>query len=483
MSIFQAPPGLRAAIYLRNSKGKRGTSTRDQEIEDRRVCDRYGWSVAGVFEDRGISASRSGRQVRKSYEEMLAAIRTGQCDVVVYWEASRGYRTLDDYVELRNLCEVNNVLICYNGRIFDMSKSEDRHATGRDALDAEGEADKIRERNRRTKRLSAERGAPDGRLPYGYRREYGPETGHLLRQVQREDQAPVVAEIFERIAAGGSVYSIAADLNRRGAPAPGKAGEWLDTHVTRIAKNPAYIGKRKHQGAVVGDALWPRIVGDEVFYACAKIFSDPDRPSREGAVVHLLSGIPLCGNCHPRVARIESGQSAYLASGERRRIYLCKRCRGVSIGEVPFDEIVELALLTYVEREEFAASLLAPAAEDGAALAALAEAQALEVQLADARVLAATVVDGRLGLSVASLAALESRLVPMIEAARARAQDATVPGVLLDLAGPGARDRWERLDLHARRAAIRALFTITLYPAGRGAQRIVPSRYRIEPLR
>ena len=105
----------------------------------------------------------------------------------------------------------------------------------------------------------------------------------------------------------------------------------------------------------------------------------------------------------------------------------------------------------------------------------------LETQLADARTLASTVVDGRLGLSAVSLAALEGRLAPMIAAARSELEVVAVPVDLQGVVGPGARDRWVQLDLLQKRALIRSLrMKITVYPAGRGTRIITPERYKIE---
>ena len=484
--IQLAPAGtapLRAFIYGRNSVGKRGSSTRDQNTENRRTCERNGWTVAGEFADRGISASRYAKKEREDYQEMIKRMRAGECDVLVVWESSRAYRTLETYVELRALCESTHVLLCYNGRVYDMSDSQDRRATARDALDAESGADEIRERNLRTKRLSAERGAPDGKIPYGYRREYDPETGHLIRQVAHELQAVVVREIFTLLAAGSSVHSVKKGLNDRGEQAPGKAARWIDQHVYRIAINRAYLGKRIHQGVVVGLAEWEPLVDEALFLACDVALSAREHRARESKVKYQLSGLIDCSNCAPSsTATVFIGINGKRADGSYRMVYTCEVCHGVTIGQPEFDLIVESALLAHVSRPEYAAALREPHSVNLDVQEALAEVAALEAQLAEARTMASTLVDGRMELSVASLVAIEARLIPLIEAAGKRAAASTASPILCALAGPQAPARWAGMELSQRRIAIRELMQITIYPCKKGTQKINLDRYSLAPL-
>ena len=465
---------LRAFVYDRTSNDPRGrgTANRDQNLENERFCQDQGWDIVARFTDPGKSASRHARTKRDDYERMVEGVQRGEADIIVVWEASRLSRDLEVYVKLRSLCEKHSVLLCYDGVVYDMTRSTDRQRTAQDALQGEAEADRIRDRNRRTVRLNAERGRPHGRIPYGYRRVYDPDTGELLEQVPDEEQAPVVVEIAKRAAAGHSIKSIARDLNERGIPGP-TGGRWNHDIMPDLVTKPTYIGKRQHQGIVIGDAEWDPILDEETYYACVRLFSDPARRTTNNhAVRHLLSGISRCSQCKG----IHRVQPAY---GKLK--YTCVTCFKTSIQVVPLDAIVTLAVLEHVERPEFVEALARPA-EDGGTRAALVEAQALEVQLAEARELAGRWVNGRLALSVASLASLEQELLPRIEAARGRAVSASVPGVLRELAGPGARERWALMgeDLVWRRAVVKAVVVPWVNPAGSGVRTIRPGRYELE---
>jgi len=486
MTASDAP--LRAFIYDRNSRviDGRVTSTRDQSIENQRTCGANGWVIAGEFCDPGRSASRYARKVREDYERMLRGIEAGECDVLVIWEASRGYRSTETYLQLRNLLEKRGVLLCYNGRLYDMRHRGDRFITGFDALRAEEEADGIQERNLRTTRLNAERGGVHGPAGYGFRRIYDEETRELLRQFPDEVKAPIVREATERVAAGQHLRAIAKDFEERGLPRP-RTG-WSAASVKNIVLRPANVGLREHNGVIVGEGVWEPILETEeqvaAYYAAVRVLADPSRrTSHDTAAKYLMSGVALCSVC----PKGEDGAGRRLWAARPgnggKRCYVCKVCGRVSVNQVLFDEVVQATVVAYLERPEFAARL---AKRRGAGVGdALAQAVALEQQLADARAAATTwdPVEKRMRLPVESLAKLEAALAPQIQAARARAMDAAVPPTLRRLAGPDARARWERLDLVERKGAIRDLVRVWLNPGGRGARTIKEERITWDWLR
>lgn len=480
------PEPLRAFIYDRNSRDPRrlGTAVRDQGVENQRLCEAYGWRIVGVFEDAGKSASRYATRPRPDYEEMLRRAEARECDVIVAWESSRLNRNTEIYLSLRNLCERLGILLCYNGRLYNMERSDDRFATHLDALLAEREADAIRDRNRRTHRLILERGSPPGRLPYGFAREYDARTGALVRQVVDPEQGEVVREIARRVLEGQSCKSIARDLNRRGVPAPWTSEAWTLESVKRVVVRPSSAGKRDHRGRVVGDAAWPAILSEADWQACVRVLTDPARLNHHSAQVrHLLSGLVFCGPC---------GGSARLRPKKVKGAvsYVCPHCYRVSMRAPMLEAFAVELVLDYIEREAFASSLLVVDAERGdAAARAVAEARAYEAQLAEATALAGQLTPGRGGLmvpalSAARLAAMEADLLPKIDAARARVRDASVPAVLRDIAGPGAADLWEKdLDIEQRRVVIREVVRLQLNEGGMGARKIVPGRITYEWLR
>lgn len=459
---------LRAFIYARVSRDprRRQTSIRDQNVDNHRTCDENGWAVAGEFSDPDRSASRHARRPRPEWDKMLKRAEAGECDVIVFWESARAYRDLEVFVELRKLCLRRSVLLCYDGDIFDVSKPSDWKRLTRDALEAEEDAERIRNRVLRTTRLSAERGDIHGKIPYGFRRLYDSATGDLLGQVENLEAAEVLREAAKRVIAGETTYKIAKDFTTRSIPPPrGAKRGWVPYTINQIVLNPAVIGKRVHKNEVVGDAVWDEILDEITYYACRRILTDPARQSqRDSTVKYLLTGIAT-GPCGGVLRR------------RRNRAHQCYTCVVdfcTSIEIAKADDYVEAAVLEYVSQPEFA-SLLQVTDDEDDIREALAIVNELESELAEARKLV-----GKRKLSVASLAAVEEELLPQIEAAKQRMQPKSPPQVLLDLAGSDARGKWAAMDINQKRAALRALGSIRVNRARvRGVRTIEPGRIQM----
>lgn len=464
------PGPFDAYLYGRASRdpSKKGRSVGDQMQENRELCNNNGWPIVGEFPDIDRSASRHAKRGREKFEAMIEGIEAGHCRVLVTWEASRFSRDLDVYVRLRRVCMEAGVLWCYNGTVYDLSKRADRKATAQDALQAEDEAEGIRDRNLRTVRLSAKDGKPHGRILWGYARRYDPDTGDMIEQYKHPERAPIVAEIFDRVAAGETEFAIVRDLRTRGLRLPGIA--WEQHHLFGMLRNRSYIGRRIHQGKDVGPGTWPPLVELETFNAVQRILSNPGRVStKERAIKHLLSGIARCGECsnapHLRVAK--------------NRTYLSYNCGNfdTSMREDKLDAYVEEAVVTWLESKAAVAAFRSTDQEKRAA-AARDELQQLEDQLDDARKAATTFEGGKPKLSIASLAAIEGQLEPLIEAARLKTEETSAPPLLRGLVGqPDIDQRWEGLAIEQRRMVLRTVVNIRLHKAGvKGRRTIEPGR-------
>lgn len=462
--------GLRAFLYARASRDpkRRGRSTDDQMIDNRRECASFGCLNAGEFTDVDRSASRHAKRARDDFEAMIAGIEAGECDILFTWEASRFHRDLEAYVRLRNVCMSAGVLWCYNGTVYDLSKRSDRRATALDAIQAEDEAEGIRDRNIRTKRLLSERGAPAGRILYGYARRYDPDTGDLIEQYPHPERAEIVREVFARIAAGGSKYAIVRDFNDRALTRYGKP--WQEYHLYSMLMNSGYIGRRIHRGVDVGKATWDAIVDEEVFYAVQAIVRDPSRrTSKERAVRHLLTGLVKCGVCDAplRVGKNRNGLS-----------YGCPRGFCVAMREVKLDAFIEEAAIAWLGSKA-AVAAFQPAAGSSDTGAARARQAALEAQLTEARTLAATFdKSGVPRLSIASLAAVETQLAPQIEDAKRQSETAGVPPVVRNLLGrPDVDAAWGDYTLTQKRMVLKKIMQPRLNQARSiGVQVIEPGR-------
>ncbi|WP_165368517.1 recombinase family protein [Serinicoccus sediminis] len=453
---------MRALIYARVSLDlHEGRSTAEQEAECRAWADREGWDVTRVITETG-SASRyaSGTRARTRWADLTAAITSGQHDILLTWEASRATRQLAEYAELADLCATHHVLWGYSGTVHDLATRDARFRTGLDALLAQDESARTSERVRRSSRARAAAGRPHGKLPYGYRREYDPTSGALLRQVPDEDTAPIVREIYARILDGDGCATIAKDLTRRDITPPRPptsrtwpAQQWLPVTVKRIGTSPTYAARRVHQGTIVGDADWPPLVTVDTWERAVAVLTDPARNTRTGdsTATHLLTGIATCGVCGAPVRRIKN---------RGIHSYACPRtgCMAVVRSIAPTEAWVTdvlLELLT-VHGAQLAAGTTTDDRPD--VTAARDELQGLRTRL-DGFVSAAA--DGQ--VSPATLATIEARLTPQIRAAESRVRQLLTPRALdgIDLTDPAAA--WDGLDLAERRHLLRSVVDVVIH--------------------
>ncbi len=457
---------VRAAIYTRVSTDPRGSgrSVAEQETDCRAVAERAGWEIVHVFTDNDRSASRYATKQRPEFRNLIEFVERGECDVLVTWEASRFQRDLEAYVRLRELCRRQGVLWSYSGRTYDLSRTDDRLATGLDALLAERESDMTRDRVLRAVRSNAHTGRPHGKILYGYRREYD-DKRQLIGQIVDDEEAAVVREAARRVLGGETPYAVAQDFNRRGIPTPRDGRAWDLTQVKRLCTNPGYAAKRVHRGAVVGDATWPPILDDATHHALVARLSDPQRRTqRDSAVKHLLSGIAVCGVCGGRL-RVQKNRG-FLA-------YLCVDGFHVSRKESDVDAFVEAVVVERLSRPDLLELMTAGESDDVAA--ALEEAREKRARL-QGFYDAAAVGD----LTPAALSRIEARLLPEIDAAERRAQRASVSPVLADVTGPDAEKRWQALTLPQKREVISLLMRVRILPARRGARTFDPETVAVD---
>lgn len=442
---------MRALIYTRVSHDpkKKGRSVAEQKADCLALCDREGWDVVEVVTENDRSASRYAKKARPEWSKVKKKIANGGADVLVTWEASRAQRDLAAYVELRDLCRSSGVLWSYSGKTYDLDDVNDAFSAGIDALVSEREAEDARKRIKRAMRANAAKGRPHGRLLYGYRRVYDPETRELVAQEPDPVQAPIVQEMATRTLAGESAFRIAEDLNARGIPAP-KVGSWDSTRIKRLLTNPAMAGYRVHQGEVVGDGDWTPVLDRDTFARLANVYADPNRDKFRGGrdVKYLLSGIARCGECGGRL---------YRAHDRGKLTYSCKDGKGhVSRRMNNLDAYVTSIVIGLLERED-----LNLGADDEPAVAeARADAAQLRQRLEDA------VGEFTAGnLSATTLARVEGDLLPKIEACERRARAAMSVPVVADLVGSDVAERWDALDVEQQRQVVAALVDVVVCKA------------------
>jgi DNA invertase Pin-like site-specific DNA recombinase len=101
-----ASKAKRAAIYLRVSTT--GQTVENQRRELEQIAERRGWTVAGVYEDAGISGAK-GRDQRPGFDQMLKDASRRKFDVVMAWAIDRMGRSLRDLLDTIEHLEATGV--------------------------------------------------------------------------------------------------------------------------------------------------------------------------------------------------------------------------------------------------------------------------------------------------------------------------------------------------------------------------------------
>jgi|GEM_PF-743817 len=486
--LLAAGTDVAAFTYERASQDKKeqGKSVIDQRRLNVAEVDSHGWRLAGSFMGNDRSASRHATKERPDFERLMDKIRAGTGDVLVVWEISRSPRDLAVYVQIRDLCnEVGLHFWLVGGVLYDLRDRNDRMMLGFQAVQAEFQADYIRDNVIRGILGAAAAGRPHGKVTYGYRRIYNSRTRAFERQeaddevreavaadgtVTRYSHAGVVREVFEKVAGGVPLITVENDLTARGIPSPEGKG-WRRGIIRQMAMRPAYIGKRVLRGEVVGDGVWDGLVDEETYWACVRLLEDPSRTTtRAGRAVHLLSYLVKCGVCDGPLSVGNVNRR-----GGSGQMYSCLKRRCVAVMKEYLDEYVQRAVVAWLANPDVYEHLSAGHGDEDVAQAR-ADAARKRAELEQWRQLAGT--DD--GPSPIAFARAEKTLLAGIADAEARAADAGVPPVLRGRIGPAAVGAWAELgdEVAVKREIIRTVAEIKLLPAGKGTRQLF-GRHRL----
>ncbi|MEU4810034.1 recombinase family protein [Nocardia fluminea] len=463
---------LRIAIYLRISQDRsgEGLGVSRQEGDCRKLAERLAEQAGAVahvevFTDNDTSAY-SGKR-RKDYERLTAAIDAGQFDIVIAWHPDRLHRSpleLEHFIALIERAKVSVHTV--QAGAWDLSTPSGKAVAVTLSAWARYESE------HKGARIKAARiqGAAAGKF-HGGIRPYGFESDGVTI---RPDEAREIVRMYEQVVAGVSMRQIVVDLNQREIPTATQRGPWTSTAVRDIIKRHRNAGWSAHKGEVVGKAVWPALVGEDVWHAANAVLNDPSRRTTPGNTPKWLgSGVYLCGVCGKAQLRAAASGGA-----GRRPAY---RCAAREIGGEQHvnrdarqvDELVEETIVVRLERPDALAALTAGHGAASGDLAKLRLEQAALRQRLDslAELFAAGDIDaGQLTTASASLKAKISEIDTALAALGMRSPLAALEGRgNIRAAWFGTKDdRSDGLSLGSRRAIVEMLLTVTILPAPRG---------------
>ena len=246
--LVSAAETTRAAIYIRVSSEEQvsGYGLDVQRERCRAQAIAKGWSIAGEYEDAGISGTKDATQ-RPGLAGLIAAAEIGNIDAVIVLALDRLGRRTRIVLDLVDQLSAAGVDIVSCKESLDTTTPAGRFVLTMFAAIAQLERDNIVERTTAGRNVRGLKdGEKGGRVPYGYTR--GP-AGLVID----EDAAGIVRRIFRLRADHHTLRDIASILTT---PSP-RGGAWFASGVREILINePAYRGGCRGESS----ERWPVIL-------------------------------------------------------------------------------------------------------------------------------------------------------------------------------------------------------------------------------
>lgn len=322
-----------AIIYARVSRDPTGEghSVARQVERCRHLALARDWEVVGEpYIDNSLSAFTGGE--RPAYRRALAALESGQAQILVAYHIDRITRSLAEMEQLINLAERSGASIVTVEGDINLGSEMGRMVARILAAVARAEVERKATRQRAGNLAKARRGGvhSGGQRLFGYTQD----GQHLV-----EKEAAEVREAINRALAGVPVARIASDWNERGLtssvtrarlnprgdlPVREALAGWTPAGVKGLLINPRLAGLRIYQGETY-EGTWPALIEIETHLAVKGLLTDPRRRSGVARATgrtptSLLTGIAVCDTCG-QVIRASSVRG--LGDGPRRLTYAC----------------------------------------------------------------------------------------------------------------------------------------------------------------
>jgi len=479
----------REYIRVSDDRTGRGASPASQSRANRRAFGIIGKFLDEAYaETEAMSASEFGTRIRGGFQRLLDDLNNGRfgATVLIVWEISRASRQKREWLILIDACITARVRIFVtsendgDGRLYDPADPDDEDDLIEAAIQAGRDSRRTSKRTRRHAADAAEDGLAWGACPFGFRRIYevDPHSGRRTIKAQiperdrdGQDEAAIIAELFDRVWKRHTFRAIYLDFKKRGIhrrpfrdrsdksvprkDRPMISGEpFTEVGLRQMVLNPAYVGLRVHQtrnehgrynrkasldGAV--PAMWKGLVSEETFWAVRHMLVTRD-PGGQKKGKSLLSGIGRCGEC-----------GSVLAFNNDR--YKC-RARGCStIDAADLDFWFEEHMFQYLADPDVIRKM---SKADEPALAAARAA----VERAESELEAMYSDPDYKALSLRGKREHEEGLTASVSAAKEHERELGTPhglGWLLEAGPAGVHKRWGLAPMSAKRDAARLLLT------------------------
>lgn len=334
-----------AVIYARfSSHNQREESIEQQVAECKLFAQQQGLEIVEIYAD----AAQSGRtENRSQFLRLQRDAKKGKFNNIVAYKSNRIARNMINALNFENDMEKLGIKLFYAKEEFG------NNAAGRFALRMMMNVNQFYSENmaediRRGMEDNARNCKCNGLCPFGYRR------GDDGKPVPDEKTAPIVQEIFTRVACGDTFSSIAADLNKRGIKTT-LGNSWGKGSFNNILHNERYTGVYLYDNIRIDGGLKP-LISKELYMSVQKHLSikkNAQGRHRENGD-YLLSGKLFCGECGKHMM----GTSGTARSGALHYYYACQgkkekpRCTKKNVRRDDVEQAVARMIRQYILQDD-----------------------------------------------------------------------------------------------------------------------------------
>lgn len=288
-------------IRVSDTKGRSGESFLSPDIQRdtiKRLAQAKGVELNEPIV-RELDVSGGKRPEDRELGRLVERVESGESAGVIVWKLSRFSRSLLDAVQ------ATTRITAAGGRLiaddFDSDQPMGKAMLGLLAGLAEEELDARREGFREARARAVERGVPNGRAPFGYRKR----PDGRLEVVKAE--AKIVHKVFKQRAEGVAFSQI------------GRERGWSHSTARQVLANVAYLGVAR-SGEYVNENAHPPIVTPQEFEAANAARTKQPVPPGETTKERFLLGLARCTGCGKtlKVVRRPRVDGSYAVS------YYCK---------------------------------------------------------------------------------------------------------------------------------------------------------------
>jgi site-specific DNA recombinase len=488
-TLIDLDPGKLVWILLARESSDREEQVRNQFTDLRARAVAHGGRIDREIPENDVSAYQRKRVelpdgtfgyrvVRPKWEQILTALRRGECNALMVADIdrlTRDPRTLEDLIDV----------VEYYGVYVESLTGNIDLTTDAGISNARSQVNQRNQESRNKSRLVADghrHAAMKGRVHGGSRRPFG---WRKDRTRINKREAALIRAAVPRILAGVSCVTLAREWNARGIPTVTGA-QWKAPTIRNIFLSPRLCGRAVYRGEVLRGAdgevvrgTWEPIVTDDEYDAVVAKWAPSadgtasrlDGKGKGARTSYLLSPFVRCGKCQAKM----TGAPMRDKRGNVQRRYRCPSkgnggCSGVTVLAEPVEEYIKALVLAEQQKISFRRPEDVPPWPDEQELKDL-QARIEEQQR--------NYEQGRISgeRHFASLARMEAEETKLKrEKRRYDSQQEARTRVVADLA-----EEWEKDDftLEQKQAAIgRTLRAVIIKPAGRGRRfhpdRIIP---------